>query len=172
MSSEAVKYTSRSRFVYTQTTKTGVSRGAQPPWLWVSNRGERHPCWHTTFSRKVWCVIPLRSRWKPELSHAPESVAAVAAFWRERLPLMGQHKRQKKAGKRDRYALPASRILCLRQPAQPLIVPGRHFASPARGLRWIEEIPSAPDRTCPTLPFAHRPSPLRSGRRRRKSLPA
>ena len=132
MSSEAVKYTSRSRFVYTQTTKTRVSRGAQPPWLWVSNRGERHPCWHTTFSRKVWCVIPLR----------------------------------------DRYALPASRILCLRQPAQPLIVPGRHFASPARGLRWIEEIPSAPDRTCPTLPLAPRPSPLRSGRRRRKSLPA
>ena len=30
----------------------GVSRGAQPLWLWVSNRGEQHPCWHTTFLRK------------------------------------------------------------------------------------------------------------------------
>ena len=30
----------------------GVSRGAQPLWLWVSNRGEQHPCWHTTFLGK------------------------------------------------------------------------------------------------------------------------
>ena len=30
----------------------GVSRGAQPLWLWVSNRGEQHPCWHTTFPGK------------------------------------------------------------------------------------------------------------------------
>ena len=30
-----------------------VSRGAQPLWLWVSNRGEQHPCWHTIFRRKV-----------------------------------------------------------------------------------------------------------------------
>ena len=22
------------------------------PWLWVSNRGEQHPCWHTTFLGK------------------------------------------------------------------------------------------------------------------------
>ena len=26
----------------------GVQRGAAP-WLWVSNRGEQHPCWHTIF---------------------------------------------------------------------------------------------------------------------------
>lgn len=36
----------------------GVQRGAAP-WLWVSNRGEQHPCWHTTLPRKVVCVIPL-----------------------------------------------------------------------------------------------------------------
>ena len=30
----------------------GVQRGAAP-WLWVSNRGEQHPCWHTIFRRKV-----------------------------------------------------------------------------------------------------------------------
>ena len=30
-----------------------VSRGAQPLWLWVSNRGEQHPFWHTIFRRKV-----------------------------------------------------------------------------------------------------------------------
>ena len=53
-------------------------------------------------------VIPLWSRWQPELSHTPESVASVAAFWRERLPLLGQHKRQKRlVGGADMHCLPA-----------------------------------------------------------------
>ena len=56
-----------------------------------------------------------------------------------------------------------SRIPCLCQSAQLLIAPGRHFASPARGLRWIGEIPSAPDQTCLTLPFTRRSSLPRSG---------
>ena len=30
----------------------GVQRGVSPL-LWVSNRGEQHPCWHTIFRRKV-----------------------------------------------------------------------------------------------------------------------
>ena len=30
----------------------GVQRDAIP-WLWVSNRGEKHPCWHTIFLWKV-----------------------------------------------------------------------------------------------------------------------
>ena len=30
----------------------GVQRGAAP-WLWVPNRGDQHPCWHTIFRRKV-----------------------------------------------------------------------------------------------------------------------
>ena len=29
----------------------GVQRGAAP-WLWVSNRGEKHPCWHTILLAK------------------------------------------------------------------------------------------------------------------------
>ena len=29
----------------------GVKRGVAP-WLWVPNRGEKHPCWHTTFLGK------------------------------------------------------------------------------------------------------------------------
>ena len=29
----------------------GIQRGVSP-WLWVSNRGEQHPCWHTTFPGK------------------------------------------------------------------------------------------------------------------------
>ena len=29
------------------------SRGTPSLWLWVSNRGEQHPCWHTIFRRKV-----------------------------------------------------------------------------------------------------------------------
>lgn len=28
----------------------GVQRG-EILWLWVFNRGEKHPCWHTTFAR-------------------------------------------------------------------------------------------------------------------------
>ena len=29
----------------------GYPKG-KPLWLWVSNRGEQHPCWHTTFLGK------------------------------------------------------------------------------------------------------------------------
>ena len=36
----------------------------------------------------------------------------VAAFWREGLPLAGQHKRQKKAGRRCGQALSVSRVIC------------------------------------------------------------
>ena len=32
--------------------KQGVSKGGAPLWLWVSNRGEQHPCWHTTLLAK------------------------------------------------------------------------------------------------------------------------
>ena len=28
------------------------SEGEYPLWLWISNRGEQHPCWHTTFPEK------------------------------------------------------------------------------------------------------------------------
>ena len=39
-----------------------VPRGAQLLWLWVSNRGEQHPCWHTTFCGKssvLYLLLPL-----------------------------------------------------------------------------------------------------------------
>ena len=62
--SEIVKYTRRSRLVYTQATKTrGIQRGA-PLWLWVSNRGEQHPCWHTTLLAK-YSVLYLCFRLTP-----------------------------------------------------------------------------------------------------------
>lgn len=32
--------------------KWQVSRGMQSLWLWVSNRGEKHPCWHTILLAK------------------------------------------------------------------------------------------------------------------------
>ena len=52
MFSESVQYTSSRRFVYTQEAKTrGIQRGVSP-WLWVSNRGEKHPCWHTILLAK------------------------------------------------------------------------------------------------------------------------
>ena len=68
-----------------------------------------------------------------------KSVVTVAAFWRERLPLAGQHKRQKKAGRRCGYALSASRVICeikvYQSPRQPLLTivsePPRQFPTQA-----------------------------------------
>ena len=37
----------------------GVQRGAIP-WLWVSNRGEKHPCWHTILLAKSSVLYLLR----------------------------------------------------------------------------------------------------------------
>jgi len=37
----------------------GVQRG-EIPWLWVSNRGEKHPCWHTIFLGKSSVLYLLR----------------------------------------------------------------------------------------------------------------
>ena len=62
-------------------------------------------------------------------------MATVAAFWRERLPLAGKHKRQKKAGRRCGYALSTSRVICgtkvYQSPRQPLLTivsePPRQF---------------------------------------------
>ena len=38
----------------------GVQRDAIP-WLWVSNRGEKHPCWHTILLAKS----SVLSLWRP-----------------------------------------------------------------------------------------------------------
>ena len=38
----------------------GASRGAKPLWLWVSNRGEKHPCWHTILLAKSSVLYLLR----------------------------------------------------------------------------------------------------------------
>ena len=37
----------------------GVQRGAAL-WLWVSNRGEKHPCWHTILLAKSSVLYLLR----------------------------------------------------------------------------------------------------------------
>lgn len=37
----------------------GVQRG-EIPWLWVSNRGEQHPCWHTILLAKSSVLYLLR----------------------------------------------------------------------------------------------------------------
>ena len=37
----------------------GVQRG-EAPWLWVSNRGEKHPCWHTILLAKSSVLYLLR----------------------------------------------------------------------------------------------------------------
>ena len=40
--------------------KLQVSRGMQSLWLWVSNRGEQHPCWHTILLAKSSVLYLLR----------------------------------------------------------------------------------------------------------------
>ena len=40
--------------------KWQVSRGMQSLWLWVSNRGEKHPCWHTILLAKSSVLYFLR----------------------------------------------------------------------------------------------------------------
>ena len=48
------------QFGYQPAKKTwGVQRGISP-WLWVSNRGEQHPCWHTTLPAKSSVLYLLR----------------------------------------------------------------------------------------------------------------
>ena len=37
----------------------GIQRG-EIPWLWVSNRGEKHPCWHTILLAKSSVLYLLR----------------------------------------------------------------------------------------------------------------
>lgn len=105
----------------------GCSEGIEFPFDW-KNPKKPAVSWHTTFLRKVQCVIPLWSRWQPELQHTLESSATVAAFWRERLPLAEQHKRQKKAGRRcGKHCLSAVSfaeqryIKALRQPLLPIV---------------------------------------------------
>ena len=48
------------QFGYQPAKKTwGVQRGISP-WLWVSNRGEPHPCWHTILLAKSSVLYLLR----------------------------------------------------------------------------------------------------------------
>ena len=49
-----------SQFWYQPAKKIwGVQRGMSP-WLWVSNRGEKHPCWHTILLAKSSVLYLLR----------------------------------------------------------------------------------------------------------------
>lgn len=45
--------------IYTGYEKKGIQRGISP-WLWVSNRGEKHPCWHTILLAKSSVLYLLR----------------------------------------------------------------------------------------------------------------
>ena len=51
----------------------GVQRG-EIPWLWVSNRGEKHPCWHTILLAKSSVLYLLRPlRWKGAVSRQTDT---------------------------------------------------------------------------------------------------
>ena len=59
----------------------GVQRG-EIPWLWVSNRGEKHPCWHTILLAKssvLYLLRPLTLKRDSPTSDRPFSVAAEQA---------------------------------------------------------------------------------------------
>lgn len=52
----------------------GVQRG-EIPWLWVSNRGEKHPCWHTILLAKSSVFIPFATADAGKgLSHARQTL--------------------------------------------------------------------------------------------------
>ena len=53
----------------------GASRGAKPLWLWVSNRGEQHPYWHTILLAKSSVLYLLRPLMLERgVSHARQTV--------------------------------------------------------------------------------------------------
>ena len=66
----------------------GVQRG-EIPWLWVSNRGEKHPCWHTILLAKSSVLYLLRpltlERGCPTLDRHFSVAAEQADFvgWKE-----------------------------------------------------------------------------------------
>ena len=48
----------------------GVSRGDVSLWLWVSNRGEQHPCWHTDFpSESLVCYTFVKQMAAGNVAH-------------------------------------------------------------------------------------------------------
>jgi hypothetical protein len=63
-----------SQFWYQPAKKIwGVQRGISP-WLWVSNRGEKHPCWHTILLAKSSVLylcfrLTLERGWLRHLRH-------------------------------------------------------------------------------------------------------
>ena len=66
----------------------GIQRG-EIPWLWVSNRGEKHPCWHTILLAKSSVLYLLRpltlERGCPTLDRHFSVAAEQADFvgWKE-----------------------------------------------------------------------------------------
>ena len=56
----------------------GVQRG-EISWLWVSNRGEKHPCWHTIVLAKSSVLYLLRPLTLERGCPAPDSQFQAAA---------------------------------------------------------------------------------------------
>ena len=57
----------------------GASKGAKPLWLWVSNRGEQHPCWHTILLAKSSVLYLLRPLTLERGCPTPDKPFSVAA---------------------------------------------------------------------------------------------
>ena len=56
-----------------------VFRGMQSLWLWVSNRGEQHPCWHTILLAKSSVLYLLRPLTLERGCPTPDSQFQAAA---------------------------------------------------------------------------------------------
>ena len=66
---------------------------------------------HDFPSESLMCYTFVEQMTAGIVAPPPERVATVAAFWRERLPLAGQHKRQKKVGRRCGYVGVAGHVV-------------------------------------------------------------
>ena len=57
----------------------GESKGVKSLWLWVSNRGEKHPCWHTILLAKSSVLYLLRPLTLERGCPTPDRPFSVAA---------------------------------------------------------------------------------------------
>ena len=94
------------------TDRRGVQRGVEPLWLWVSNRGEQHPCWHTTFLGKSSVLYLCGADGSRNCSTPWKVRLQLRRSGGKGCPLRGSISDRKKAGRRCGYALSASLVIC------------------------------------------------------------
>ena len=107
------------------TDRRGVQRGVEPLWLWVSNRGEQHPCWHTTFLGKSSVLYLCGADGSRNCSTPRKVWLQLRRSGGKGCPLRGGiSDRKRLAGGANMYSS-ASRVICgtkvYQSPRQPLL---------------------------------------------------